>query len=119
MGLHMISEIITPSLVLMLISHSSVVDSLSNGTHTKCTNMTSPMFSKPMNSLPRLPTIFSTVSCLTPTEKNVSTPNNSPVESPQPPSEPSKTTQVPQLVSKRDDVPSPNKSPSQTKLSKL
>merc|ERR1712176_314609 len=114
-----ISETITPSLVLMLISHSLVVDSLSNGTHTKCTNMTSPMFSKLMNSPPRPPIIFSTVLCLTPTEKNESTPNNSPVESPQPPSEPFKTTQVPQMVSKRDDVPNPNKFPSQTKLFKL
>ena len=68
--LHMTSEITTPSLVSMLINHSLVVDSLSNGTHTKCTNMISPMFSKLMNSSPRLQLISSTMSCSTPTEVN-------------------------------------------------
>merc|ERR1712131_433957 len=108
----------TPSLDSMLISHSSVVVSLLDGTHTKCTNMTSLMFSKPMNSSPRPLTSSSTASCSKPTEKNVSTPNNSQAESMQLHSEPFQTTQD-HPDQRNDDVPSLKLSVFQTKPSRL
>ena len=56
---HSTLETTKPSLDLMLINLSLVVDSLSNGTQEECTNTISLMFSKPINSSLKKPTISS------------------------------------------------------------